>query len=428
MNQLSPLTGTETRSLQVHSLFRYPAKFHSPVARNLVTRFCPVGGTVYDPFCGSGTVLVEAQAMGRAALGSDIDPVAVAVASAKLGRHELDAAERVALQLCDAIRARRFPRDYRELMFSDLTSARYEQQLGQLGIQPPPIPNRDHWFRRYVMIDLLLIQSSVRTIPRELRSPFVVALLSCIRHCSNADPVPVSGVEYTSHMRRLDEKGRLIDPVGYFLKRLRKVLDALREFEGLRLTDRGRVFQADARRAGCSTAVGAVDCIITSPPYSGAVDYYRRNGLESYWLDEDLTPNGRQKTREAYIGGPSASTRSARAVPAGASLAAHWAWRFDSDRTAGRAAAFRQYLLDMHDVFEALASLISRKKPVVVAIGESSFDGARVPVPDILIELASTKFHLTDRMQYPIKNRYMSYARHNGADINTDHILVMERT
>jgi hypothetical protein len=41
-----------------HYLFRFPAKFHPPVARALLERHAPKRGFVLDPFCGSGTLLV----------------------------------------------------------------------------------------------------------------------------------------------------------------------------------------------------------------------------------------------------------------------------------------------------------------------------------------------------------------------------------
>lgn len=43
-----------------------------------------VGSRVYDPFCGSGTVLLEAQSRGRVAVGSDLNPYAVLLSRAKM--------------------------------------------------------------------------------------------------------------------------------------------------------------------------------------------------------------------------------------------------------------------------------------------------------------------------------------------------------
>jgi methylase of polypeptide subunit release factors len=69
-----------------HYLFRYPAKFHPPVARALIDKYSEPGQTIFDPFCGSGTSAVESLATGRNAVGMDIDPVAIAVATAKTRR------------------------------------------------------------------------------------------------------------------------------------------------------------------------------------------------------------------------------------------------------------------------------------------------------------------------------------------------------
>jgi len=50
----------------------------------LIGACCPPAGTVLDPCCGSGTTLVAARALGRAAIGSDINDRAIRVAAKRL--------------------------------------------------------------------------------------------------------------------------------------------------------------------------------------------------------------------------------------------------------------------------------------------------------------------------------------------------------
>ena len=82
------LDESEDRLRLSHYLFRYPAKFHPAVAQKLIDEFSEIGDTVLDPFCGSGTLIVEAVAKGRSAIGIDIDPLAACVTSVKVHRFE----------------------------------------------------------------------------------------------------------------------------------------------------------------------------------------------------------------------------------------------------------------------------------------------------------------------------------------------------
>lgn len=62
----------------------YPTQKPLALLRLLVGACCPSGGLVIDPFCGSGTTLVAAQALGRDAIGVDTSADAVAVARRRL--------------------------------------------------------------------------------------------------------------------------------------------------------------------------------------------------------------------------------------------------------------------------------------------------------------------------------------------------------
>src|SRR5690348_8798121 len=79
----SSLTDEDAARAHVHGFHAYPARMHPLTASRLVHAFCPESGAVLDPFCGSGTVLVEALLANREAYGSDVNPLAIELAMTK---------------------------------------------------------------------------------------------------------------------------------------------------------------------------------------------------------------------------------------------------------------------------------------------------------------------------------------------------------
>ncbi|NOY27978.1 MAG: hypothetical protein GXP62_19100 [Oligoflexia bacterium] len=63
-----------------HGWHTYPASLHPDSAAELLDAF---EGPVHDPFCGGGTVLVEARLAGRRCSGTDLSPIAWLVANAR---------------------------------------------------------------------------------------------------------------------------------------------------------------------------------------------------------------------------------------------------------------------------------------------------------------------------------------------------------
>ncbi len=79
----SAATASDTVSGLTHNFYRYPARFSPLFAREVIRAFSRPGDLVFDPFMGGGTTLVEARALGRYGLGTDISSLAVFVAKAK---------------------------------------------------------------------------------------------------------------------------------------------------------------------------------------------------------------------------------------------------------------------------------------------------------------------------------------------------------
>jgi DNA modification methylase len=66
-----------------HSFYKYPARFSPSFVRQAILNFTEPGDLVLDPFMGAGTSLVEARVLGRKAIGTDLNTLAVFLAETK---------------------------------------------------------------------------------------------------------------------------------------------------------------------------------------------------------------------------------------------------------------------------------------------------------------------------------------------------------
>ena len=66
-----------------HDFYRYPARFSPVFTREVIKAFSREGDLVIDPFCGGGTTLLEAMALGRRAAGMDVSALATFIARTK---------------------------------------------------------------------------------------------------------------------------------------------------------------------------------------------------------------------------------------------------------------------------------------------------------------------------------------------------------
>lgn len=73
-----------------HGFHLYPAKLNPHVARRLIRHYGKNASNVWDPFCGSGTTLVEGRLFGLDVYGNDINPTAIQISLAKSTHYDLD--------------------------------------------------------------------------------------------------------------------------------------------------------------------------------------------------------------------------------------------------------------------------------------------------------------------------------------------------
>jgi DNA methylase len=305
-----------------HYLFRYPARFHRPVVQWALTNYGKKTDLALDPFCGSGTLNLEALVQHRSSIGIDVDPLASFVARVKTTPID---PERLDKRL-EAIENRslaylRSQSELERLIGTDISEDRFERESRQLVI--PAIPNMNHWFRKHVIIDLARLRETLvgMKLHPEEREFFMACFAATIRRVSNADPSPVSGLEVTTIQAKRNKK-REINVREEYLRKCRLAIHGMRELwtalERSRKKSSTITLCGDARDMEPLLAKAASDhlslsLIVTSPPYCNAVEYGRRHKLEMFWLDLVETQSEHQTIARSYIGNNHTGSRQSKA-------------------------------------------------------------------------------------------------------------------
>ncbi|HNQ59176.1 MAG TPA: DNA methyltransferase [Bacteroidales bacterium] len=111
-----------------HCFHSYPAMAIPQVARRIIENFGKKSKLLFDPYCGTGTSLVEANLQGINAIGTDINPLARLIAAAKTTK--------IDIQVLDS-----FLQDFINYIF--------EINFEVENVKPifiPEIKNIDFWF------------------------------------------------------------------------------------------------------------------------------------------------------------------------------------------------------------------------------------------------------------------------------------------
>jgi hypothetical protein len=359
--------------------------------------------TVCDPFCGSGTTLVESALEGRRFIGFDIDPLAVAIARAKtqpLTTHDLSTVEKHWLHFI------------------------YDNEKPE---HVPKIPRLHHWFSPQAIAQLSSIKAGCLALPEAPRLFCLVVFSSIIRRVSNADDQTQK--TYVSHT--LHKTPPL--PSDLFSVFLKRALAGMRQYMAL-LSEppEGQIILADSRSLP-DTHLGDV---ITSPPYIDSIDYVYNQMLEYFWLLPELRINNYNEYRELRKK-PMGFNRHA---PRGAGNFRDRllnATRTTLEEALGhiqkRSPKEARTVRIFFDDFLAHCEQVSERQEsgdfYICIVGNSVIRQATVPTVDILHDLFySLGYHLQDHLTYEIRRHYMKFPRRsNSGKIKQDHVLIFRR-
>ena len=248
-----------------HGFHTYPARMHPLTARRALALLGDLRGrVVLDPFCGSGTVLVEAYCAGAHALGVDVSPVALLVANARCAVREP----------LDAVVAR--AREIAAVVLAEGRAAR--RGTGPRRRRLPDAVWRS--FDPHVAAEIAALAHHIEAEREPVRTPLTAVLSSILVKVSRRESDTAAGPAARRVAR--GAAARLL-PL-----RAEERARGLRELlaRAPRGTPPPATRLADARRLD-GVATRSVAAIVTSPPYAGTYDYLDQQALRLALFDLD---------------------------------------------------------------------------------------------------------------------------------------------
>lgn len=355
-----------------HYIHSYPAKLLQCIPIYFIKNslMLPSCGLVYDPFCGSGTVAVEALFHGNNSYNRDVNPFASLLTKVKCTHIEN---EKILNEL--------------ETLNKRSRKIRKKNHL---------VLNQDFWYEESVYCELSKIIQAINEINDEnIANFFKVIFSTTARKMSYADPrisVPVKlkPEKYPmGHKLRIAAEKAIqeISP-GNVLKTFNKLalanLKRLSSIDG-RFTGKLEIELVNAQTPPSADQSKQVDLIITSPPYPGAQKYIRASSMSLSWLGLHtgcLTPLKKQ-----VIGREEVTLR--EYTGHSGSLAADEQIYLIAQKDKERAAIAESYLREMHYVFKSCYLFLKKDAYFVVVTANNLFRGIEFYTQKHLCELAA---------------------------------------
>lgn len=260
-------TGRSRQSTRysVHGLHEYKGKFNPQIARAIMNIFgIGPGSRVLDPFCGSGTALVECAHLGIEARGVDMNPFAVFLANAKLSALAQPATNlrnELRMVLC---------------RHSDSTAADVQSDTS------PRIRYLSRWFEAEVLQTIETLRLAIDAASPIARPVLLATASNLLRDYSLQDP-------HDLRIRRRKSPTPSLPFFDAYSAAANSFLDKLASAQSVvgKVVHGCHAIERDTRQLALGSGelgADAYQCAVTSPPYATALPYIDTQRLSLVWL------------------------------------------------------------------------------------------------------------------------------------------------
>jgi site-specific DNA-methyltransferase (cytosine-N4-specific) len=400
--------GTDTK-YATHGIYRYPAMMVAPVVRRLIEEYSPVtdGGRVLDPFCGSGSALVEGMLHGMETVGVDLNPLAILLARVKTTPLDLRAIRREHQRIL--------------VRYDDTPTAPTEVDIQDINF----------WYSRSAVAGLSRLRAAIREVDsEELRCFFELCFAETARYVSWTRKDEYKTYRMPEEKRvdwRPSVLGSFADVVTHNTERMADFNRRLPEG-----APKSRIVEGDVR-VPATLSGGTFDLIVTSPPYGDSrttVAYGQYSSLSLRWLGYDRGTVNRTD-RESLGGRPATKADSPLDSP---TLNLHLAEIRAKDPA--RTRDVLAFYIDLCDAFRLIAARLAPGGTACVVVGNRTVKGVRLETDVILSELFENECGLLHRETIvrgipnkvmPLRNSPSNVAGVLGDTMANEYVLILDR-
>jgi len=250
----------------VHGLHEYKGKFNPQVVRSLFNIYnVKAGDNILDPFCGSGTTLVESAHDNISANGTDINPLAVFIANAKI-----DALSVSAIEITKS----------KEMFFKKYLSIKSKLILDDTDQRIQYLKN---WFPLEILTDIEALRFSALELNDSIKNIFLVIVSNLLRDYSLQEPSDLRIRRRFSPFPATPLIQQLKTSIDFFVSNLKEFQTSF-----IPIKSSNKAFNADIKNSKQVDAFAkdnSYDFAITSPPYATALPYIDTQRLSLVWLN-----------------------------------------------------------------------------------------------------------------------------------------------
>ena len=251
-----------------HCFHPYPAMMIPQVAGRILDEFGKNSKLLFDPYCGTGTSLVEANLRGINAIGTDINPLARLIAKVKttiIPLNKLDL----------------YLKNFKDFIFS----LRFTSIKNDIII--PRFKNIDYWFKKETQYWLALIRKYIDKIDdQDIKDFFKVAFSETVREVSLTRNSEFKLYRMTQNQIKKFNP----DVLSIIVQKLMRNRQGMAEYVSIKKNNASsRIYDFNTVYTIPESILPqeSVDIIVTSPPYGDSrttVAYGQFSRLSNQWL------------------------------------------------------------------------------------------------------------------------------------------------